>query len=119
MLEPAAWFQVRVGLPVELGPVIDAAVEKAAVDEVEVVGLKRPVELGVIDLEGHVGRREGGLYGGDVGADYGGGGGLGGYVDGPVAGASADVEDGLGVGDGCEVEFVGEEDEHVFVAGTC
>lgn len=74
VLDPAAGLDVAEGLAVQLAPVVDAAVQVAHVDEVELVRLEGPVELGVVDLEAAVGRDPAGLHGGDVKAqDFGGG----------------------------------------------
>lgn len=66
VLDPAARLHVAERLAVQLAPVVDAAVQVAHVDEVELVLLEGPVELGVVDLEAAVGRDPAGLHGGDV-----------------------------------------------------
>lgn len=73
-------------LLVEDGPVVDAAVEIADVDIVEVVFGPCPLELGVVDVELAVRRYPRGLDGGDVGSDGVGAGKLVGEVSGGLDG---------------------------------
>ena len=77
-------------------------VQIAQVDVVERVPLKRPLVLGIVDLELAIRRHPLRLHAGNVGANNGGGRVLVRKVNRPDAGAGADVEHFLHVGgDGC------------------
>lgn len=69
LLDVAAGFEVLVALPVEGGPVVDAAEQAADVDEVEVGGWVDPFAGHVVDFEAAVVGLHARLYGGEVGAD--------------------------------------------------
>lgn len=69
LLDVAARFEVLVALPVEGGPIGDAAEEAANVDEVEVGGWIDPFACHVVDFEAAVVGLHAWLHGGEVGAD--------------------------------------------------
>lgn len=92
VLDPPARHQGVVGLPVQLAPVADAAVQGTHVHVVKGGVLKGPVELRVLNVEVAVGRHPGRLDGADVGADDGRRRVRVGHVNRPDAGPRADVE---------------------------
>ncbi|KAK1446696.1 hypothetical protein CCUS01_12223 [Colletotrichum cuscutae] len=107
-LDLAARVEVLVDLPKEFRKVKDGGAHIPAVDVVEFLA-KRPLVLGVVDFEMAVCRHVFRLDGAQVRAED-----LRcrvpvGELDGPDAGACADVEDAVGVGDGGEAELVVED----------
>ena len=100
-LEPTAGLEMLVRLAQQALPVGDATAETAGVNVVKsLVGGEGPVALGVVDVEGAVGRSPVGLDGTEIGADDVGVGEVLCHLEGPGAGTGADVEDAAGFAPG-------------------
>lgn len=108
-LNPRAPLQIPQSLRIQFREIARTPAQTAPVYVIKFPYLgELPLLLEIIDVEFHVGGHEARLDGREVGADYEGARVLVCKFDGPDSGAGADVEYGLGIGDGRFVELAAE-----------